>query len=425
MRKDSIFDKFDWIAIPSRTIKFGLLTLVVGTALFVGVYAIRQFKDTLINAIQQPIIKPDAPEIKEQRFARITNLAGDVKVKKVNKVNWVSAREVDHLQEGDLLQTESGSSATIIFFDNSTYTVNPDSLVSIQKSQENLQNSKRKVALEVTSGTVDLTTSKRNVDGSSSEIQTPNASVSLDEFTTGRAKHDKKTKDSEFSIFQGGADVITRGDQASRIRLGPNERVGVDPNNRLSEKTTLPSPPALLEPKNFGWFVTADPKNFKIKLKWEQVPTAKLYRLRVATTSSFSPLLLNQVLSESGYELKGLDYGAHYWRVDSLDDKGMESPPADVFSFTVTPKRASGPAKYEISIDIEKIVPFGHNFQVIGKTDPGIMIFINDEIVEVKGDGSFKHFTKPFKTKGKNELVIVGRDLAGVSKTIREPVEVR
>jgi hypothetical protein len=39
---------------------------------------------------------------------------------------------------------------------------------------------------------------------------------------------------------------------------------------------------------------------------------------------------------------------------------------------------------------------FGRSFELVRRIDPGNGLIINGKAIEVAGDGSFKHFTKPF-----------------------------
>jgi hypothetical protein len=47
-------------------------------------------------------------------------------------------------------------------------------------------------------------------------------------------------------------------------------------------------------------------------------------------------------------------------------------------------------------IELQQIIQFGKSLELIGRVETGSSLLINDEIVEVSGEGQFKHFTKPF-----------------------------
>jgi hypothetical protein len=65
-------------------------------------------------------------------------------------------------------------------------------------------------------------------------------------------------------------------------------------------------------------------------------------------------------------------------------------------------------------IKLDRIVPFGRSLELIGSVEAGSRLVVNDEIVDVAGDGSFKHFTNPFPVSAqKVRLVMRVTDLAG------------
>ncbi|MBI1746658.1 MAG: FecR domain-containing protein [Acidobacteria bacterium] len=420
MRKSHISDRIDWIFISSRTVWFWLGVVALGLAAFLIYLYYQQEKDNLAT-VQQAVTNTGI----EKKVARVVEIVGDVNVKKVNQLKWIAAREVSQLEEGDLLRTESGSTARLIFFDQSSYVVNPESLISIQKSLVNHANNRREVMVEVTTGGVGVATSKKNAAQSTSGVQTPNASAMFEEFTVGEAKYDRRMNESQFFVYKGSADVFPSTASVPAVHLSGAEEVKVDATNQPREKSALPLPPRLSTPKNMGLFVSSDPKHLKIKMGWDPVPAIRSYRLRVSTTSMFRPLLLQKVFSGNFYEMTMPDYGPYFWRVDSINNKGLESPPGDVFSFNIIPKHHEDASPHDIHLKVNKIIPFGHYFQVVGKTDPGVMVYINDEVVEVKGDGSFKHFTRPYESTGKHTLAVVGRDLSGLNKSLYETVEVK
>ena len=47
-------------------------------------------------------------------------------------------------------------------------------------------------------------------------------------------------------------------------------------------------------------------------------------------------------------------------------------------------------------LELERVVAFGRTLELTGRVDPGSLLYINEESVDISGSGSFKHFTKPF-----------------------------
>jgi hypothetical protein len=69
-------------------------------------------------------------------------------------------------------------------------------------------------------------------------------------------------------------------------------------------------------------------------------------------------------------------------------------------------------------IILQRIVPYGRSLELIGQVESGSSLVLNSEQVIVGGDGSFKHFTKPFPQSAKIvHLVLKVTDLAGRSNT--------
>jgi hypothetical protein len=72
----------------------------------------------------------------------------------------------------------------------------------------------------------------------------------------------------------------------------------------------------------------------------------------------------------------------------------------------------------EPTLELDRIIPFGRTLELVGRVDPGNKLSVNNEVVQVESDGSFKHFTKPFATSGTIQLVLKTTDLAGRVRTI-------
>jgi hypothetical protein len=78
--------------------------------------------------------------------------------------------------------------------------------------------------------------------------------------------------------------------------------------------------------------------------------------------------------------------------------------------------RAGEPGPF---IRLDRIVPFGRSLELVGDVEAGSRLSVNNESVDVTGDGSFKHFTNPFPASvGKANLVMKVTDLAGRTRVI-------
>ena len=70
-------------------------------------------------------------------------------------------------------------------------------------------------------------------------------------------------------------------------------------------------------------------------------------------------------------------------------------------------------------IRLDRIVSFGRSLELIGSVETGSRLSVNGESIEVAGDGSFKHFTKPFPASaGRVRLLLKAADLAGRTRVV-------
>jgi hypothetical protein len=70
-------------------------------------------------------------------------------------------------------------------------------------------------------------------------------------------------------------------------------------------------------------------------------------------------------------------------------------------------------------LELQKITPFGRSLEIVGRVEAGSRLAINNESVEVSGDGSFKHFTELFPASiDRVRLVLKATNLAGRTRTL-------
>jgi hypothetical protein len=68
-------------------------------------------------------------------------------------------------------------------------------------------------------------------------------------------------------------------------------------------------------------------------------------------------------------------------------------------------------------IEIQQIIPFGRSLELIGRVETGSSLRVNNEFVDVTGDGSFRHFTRPFPASAHQvNLKLRVTNLAGRSR---------
>jgi hypothetical protein len=84
-----------------------------------------------------------------------------------------------------------------------------------------------------------------------------------------------------------------------------------------------------------------------------------------------------------------------------------------------TPSGDPGLEKSRPFIQVQRITQFGRILQLVGAVEAGSRLVINNEMVEVGGDGSFLHFTNPFPgSSAEAHLVMKSTDLAGRTSSL-------
>src|SRR5882672_655753 len=218
--------------------------------------------------------------------AKFVNLDGKVQVKKVNSVQWVTADYRMSLDKGDLIQTSGDGAARVNFADGTTYTVQADTLVTVEENSVG-RDSETRVAMHITSGAVDLATGTWDSPKSKAEVSFSNAVASVQQNSRAAVRSDPKTSESEITVSAGAAQLSTT-DGRQHVEIGKWERVSVPPSGGTVVKTNVLAPPDLAEPLNLQPLIVADAKHAPIHFEWKAVSDAVSYELRVSTTSMFS-----------------------------------------------------------------------------------------------------------------------------------------
>ena len=73
----------------------------------------------------------------------------------------------------------------------------------------------------------------------------------------------------------------------------------------------------------------------------------------------------------------------------------------------------------QLFLQLQRIIAFGKCLELIGRVEAGTNLTVNDERVEVAGDGTFRHFTSLFPASVREaRLVLKGSDLAGRTRIL-------
>src|SRR5579872_7092030 len=339
--------------------------------------------------------------------AKFVNLDGKVQVKKVNSVQWVTADYRMTLDKGDLIQTSGDGAARVNFADGTTYTVQADTLVTVEENSVG-RDSETRVAMHITSGAVDLATGTWESPKSKAEVSFSNAVASVQQNSRAAVRSDPKTSEGEITVSAGTAQLSTT-DGRQHVEIGRWERVTVPSSGGPVVKSNVLAPPDLTQPLNLQPLIVPDPKKAPVRFEWKPVQDAVSYELRISTTSMFSRIVEDRKLTGTSVEITGFDQGDYFWDVLATDQQKRVSAPSDTFKFTL----ATQGKGQEMLLEVGSTELHGNVVEITGRTEPGAALIINGEqVADVRGDGVFKYFTAPL-ARGSQTIVLTGQNRRG------------
>src|SRR5205807_361595 len=236
-----------WTTVTSKTVI--LYSLLALGAVFGGTYVAKpELYTAVINKIDKTVGNPDVDPINaDQKHARFVNLDGRVQVKKYNSVQWVDATLSTSLDKGDLVRTGSDSDARISFADGTSYTIKPDTLITVEENSTD-NNRPTSVSVSIQTGQVDLATPMLRSPDSKAAVKSEDTTTQVHSNTRAAVKFDPEKKESEVVVASGSAQV-QRGQE--RIDLGQYEKATI-PSSGAIQRSTVLAPPDLVEPLNLS-----------------------------------------------------------------------------------------------------------------------------------------------------------------------------
>ncbi len=351
----------------------------------------------------------NGPVAGEQQ-ANFTQIDGTVRVKKVNRGDWVAADYKLPLEKGDVVQTDAEGIAQVVFTDGTKYTVKPDSLIVIEENSTN-EKKQTQVKVQVTSGTVDLAT-VRFLEGSSSQVKVAGATAWLASESAAQVRNDPRADTHEILVTKGSSEV-TRGTQT--VRLTDYEKVSFSAEASVMIKEKEIAPPILITPANMMSIFVRE----QVKLSWTPMAHARQYHVRISRNPYFSSTLLDRRVAGTEMPVPGLKQGAYYWVVQSVDGQGKVSAESEKNRFNVIPKGEEAPG---LRLVIEEMRQHGRVIEIRGETDRGARVMVNgQEVPEIAPDGRFTFFTQTLSS-GQNTITITAQDARGGVNTLTRKV---
>jgi len=350
--------------------------------------------------------------------AHFINIDGVVRVKKASSNTWVTADYSLALEKNDVVQTADEGIARVRFADGTNYTVKPDSLIVIQENSVN-ESQQAKVAVQVTTGTVDLTTASPMARGSKSQVIVAGATATFSPESAGEVQNDPRNDQHSILVKKGGAEVQRGGED---VKIVENEKLAFTSDSPTMVKTKEIGPPVLMDPKS-GDNVQLDPKSKGITLSWTPVEGVHTFHVRVAKNQFFTgPLVVDQNWTHLELVLANLTPGSYWWEVQSVGDNGKLSSTSERNKFTVVPYAENGA---KIPLEIVSLIQHGHVFEIKGQTEPGARVMVNgQEVAMINSDGTFHHFTNQLPT-GENWITVTAQNSKGGYGLVSRPVNIQ
>jgi hypothetical protein len=404
----------DWFTISYRTL-YIIGGVLVAAAAAAGYHYFVRSRPVDSEIAARPVAAA------QMSAAHFTSIEGNIKVKAVGSVEWITADRTSPLNKGDRVKTGTSSTAEITFFDGTLVHVRPDSIIMIEETSENPATKEKRVAWNISSGEVFFNTSNKSSENTRTDITTPLTRLVASSDTKGNVKVDD-AGGGDIRIFQASKPVQIETKGGEKVDLAANESIKVDVDGKAAPKQALPGTPTLQAPPNQTEISYPDPIKATTLMAWRPVPGAIAYHFQIDYSASFNrPIKDMANWKENSLELRGLDVGRYYWRVAAIDKQNVEGSFSDFARFSVI--RPVGNSVAGPPLTIESFELRTNILQVKGRTEPGATVSVNSQPLDVQADGSFNEFISLDKA-GTQDVVVRAVGVNGGISTQHKTVTV-
>jgi cytoskeletal protein RodZ len=410
-----------YITVTYRSVLLAILAvfvLVATVSYFVFPQQTKALLDQLSDSLNKVGIGSSAgtklsKEVGQQQ-AHFTNLDGTVRVKRGSSSTWENASYDLPLSKGDVIQTGPEGIAKVVFADGTNYTIKQDSLIVVEDNSTN-EAQQTQVAVQVTTGTVDLNTATYS-QGSSSRVTIAGATANFAPESSAQVHNDNGHNEHSILVKQGSSNVTRNGET---VRLGSYEKVAFKAEDAKMTRLKEVGPPTLITPANVAIFGSEEAG--LLTFSWTPMQDTRAYHIRISKNPYFTQVVDDKVVAAPQIKLAGLSEGAYYWTVQSVDVQGKESIESEHNKFTIIAKAANG----GLALELDPLVQHGHVIEVKGKTDPAARVMVNgDEVPVIGGDGTFRYYTQPLP-QGENVITVTAQNKMGGVNTKTKKVVVQ
>jgi len=342
-----------------------------------------------------------------QPGVRITRVDGDVRIKRAGQFMWESASERALLSMGDQIRTGARGRAQLVFFDGTLLTVQPGTLLEIRELFRDDSRGVQRVSERLAWGRVHGSTHDSDGIDSVHEVSTASAALEARTQSEFRVTHDREKGTSEFVALDG--DLRLRAGEQD-VALAPLTRVSMEQGRVIDSKKIL-EPPLTKNPPDGRTFLA--PQSQRIELDWFAVSGAKGYHVQLSRHPSFSTILFDEQVVEPRHGLQPLPEGTFYWRIAAVDRDGYPGRWSDTRKFRVLGEKFQDPDDDQPPpLEVSEILVVGSNAIISGRSEPGALVWISGERVDVDDDGRFTWVIK-LHHDGENRIRFQAQDAAG------------
>jgi len=274
-----------WHAVSYR--RLGIYSAVAVAVIFASVYLVTPgFYAAVLKKVTNAVSGSDTDAVPlAMTQAKFVNLDGRVQIKKVNSVQWVEADLRTTLDKGDLIQTAADGAARITFADSTSYTIKPDTLVTVEEN--NITRDQATTAVRINTGSVDLSTPNWSSPNSHAAVSVEDTVAQIRPNSRASVKSDPQTKETEITVASGSAEV-QRGRE--KVELGQWQKANISPGGSIMKSDVL-APPDLSQPLNLAPIIVEIPRAASIHFEWRPVKDAVFYTLRISPTAMFTKMV--------------------------------------------------------------------------------------------------------------------------------------
>ncbi len=330
--------------------------------------------------------------------ALITDIHGRVEGREPAEAAWSGRDLNDVLIEFEKLRTLTNSTTQVTFRDLSRLRLNPNSNATIQRMRSDPLTGKEVTKVSLANGDFYALLNQLS-DRDSFEIDVPGVTTTTDSDDFWIKKEADKAL---FVNYDTAALDIDSG--AAQVSLGQDQGVVITEAGVATRAEVLERP-LLSAPLN-----GADVYGATAELSWQVYPDASGYWFEVAGDPAFNRMIATEWgVKTEGYAVAGLQPGVHFWRVAALDGLGLPGKWSEVRGFEV--RMDTTPPFLTLLAPQDGLLVEEAQIEVLGASEAGVAVTVNDEPVTLGADGSF--VAKVALTPGANQIVLVAVDRAG------------